>query len=215
MGPRAPSSADALLRDDRSDGASDTLLVKDGGSGGYHCPPSSSSFERRGSWSSSGRRHVSGRKSSFERLSLHFVGLSEPPELSARDDGFEVIEGCDSDNPPKTFFRSFASSRGAPQVLFLNMLLAFALGSTMGVVPAIVTDKYARLNHGYDGDVDCSQALQGPADERPEACLGGSDDAQNASAMASFASNGMTFLSSAVVGSISDQNGRRGECVCA
>ena len=83
-----------------------------------------------------------------------------------------MIEGCDINNPPKTFFRSFASLRGPPQVLLLCMLLEFALGLTVGVVPAIVTDNYTRLNHGYDGDVDCSQALQGPADERPEACLG-------------------------------------------
>ena len=41
----------------------------------------------------------------------------------------------------------------------------------------------------------------------------GSSDAQNASAAASFVSNGLTFVTSSLMGSISDEKGRRGDHV--
>eukprot|EP00567_Pseudictyota_dubia_P003789 CAMPEP_0197446878 /NCGR_PEP_ID=MMETSP1175-20131217/11697_1 /TAXON_ID=1003142 /ORGANISM="Triceratium dubium, Strain CCMP147" /LENGTH=542 /DNA_ID=CAMNT_0042978047 /DNA_START=56 /DNA_END=1684 /DNA_ORIENTATION=+ len=128
----------------------------------------------------------------------HIESLNEAPKTTVSDDHPAVRR--------QSFIRFFASSRGAPQVVFLCMLLALALGSTLGVVPAVVTDRYARLNHGYDGK-DCASFV---SSDKPLECLDGSADAQNAAAAASFVSNGLTFISSSLVGSISDERGRRG-----
>merc|ERR1719203_2327491 len=88
------------------------------------------------------------------------------------------------------------------------LLLALALGSTVGVVPAVVGDRYARLNHGYAGDGTCSE-LAGEG-RQPRECRLGSEDAQNSAAVASFVSNTLTFTTSSLMGSISDEKGRRG-----
>jgi len=69
----------------------------------------------------------------------------------------------------------------------------------------MVTDRFARLNHGYEGE-ECSHFF---LSNKPEACRMGSQDAQNMSAFSSFLSNGLTFFTSAMVGSISDHHGRR------
>jgi DHA1 family tetracycline resistance protein-like MFS transporter len=70
-----------------------------------------------------------------------------------------------------------------------------------------VTDRYARLNHGYSDEKECSfYAIE----DKPAACLAGSGDAQNAAAFASLVSNGLTFLTSSLIGSLSDEHGRRG-----
>ena len=73
-------------------------------------------------------------------------------------------------------------------------------------MPAVVEDRYARLHHGYTG-VPCLELAK---DVRPHECLMGNEDAQNASAMSSFVSNGLTFCTSSLMGSISDERGRRG-----
>ena len=77
------------------------------------------------------------------------------------------------------FIRYFITSSGPPQIITLCLLLALALGSTVGVVPSLVEDRFARLNHGYEG-VPCLQLKMG---ERPQECLLGNDDAQNAAAL--------------------------------
>mmetsp|Transcript_5533 Transcript_5533/g.10131 ORF Transcript_5533/g.10131 Transcript_5533/m.10131 type:complete len:529 (+) Transcript_5533:180-1766(+) len=107
----------------------------------------------------------------------------------------------------ESFLVTFATSDGPPQIVILMLLLALGFGSTIGVVPAVMSDRYARLNHGYTDDRDCS--LFG-MDDKPDACLAGSSDAQNAAAMSNLISNGLTFLTSSLMGSISDERGRRG-----
>ena len=86
-----------------------------------------------------------------------------------------------SDDPEGNtgFIRYFITSSGPPQIITLCLLLALALGSTVGVVPSLVEDRFARLNHGYEG-VPC---LQLKMSERPQECLLGNDDAQNAAAL--------------------------------
>jgi hypothetical protein len=86
-----------------------------------------------------------------------------------------------SDDPEANtgFIRYFITSSGPPQIITLCLLLALALGSTVGVVPSLVEDRFARLNHGYEG-VPCLQLKMG---ERPQECLLGNDDAQNAAAL--------------------------------
>lgn len=108
----------------------------------------------------------------------------------------------------KSFFMEFVESKGPPQIVLLILLLALALGSTVGVVPAVMTDRFARLRHGFVDEQDCSDFPMG--DDKPSACLQGSADAQNAAAFASLVSNSMTFVTGSLMGSISDQRGRKG-----
>jgi hypothetical protein len=75
-------------------------------------------------------------------------------------------------------------------------------------VPAVMTDRYARLNHGYVDERDCAEYGMG---EKPQECLDGSADAQYAVAIESLISNGFTFLTSSLIGSLSDEYGRKGE----
>jgi hypothetical protein len=72
-----------------------------------------------------------------------------------------------------------------------------------------MTDRYARLNHGYSDERDCADYAMG---EKPQECLDGSADAQYAVAIESLISNGFTFLTSSLIGSLSDEYGRKGEC---
>jgi hypothetical protein len=70
-----------------------------------------------------------------------------------------------------------------------------------------MSDRYARLNYGYTDDRDCSDYAMG---QKPQECLDGSADAQTAVAFAEMISNGLTFLTSSLVGSLSDEYGRKG-----
>ena len=108
----------------------------------------------------------------------------------------------------KSFIVQFSTSKGPPQIVILVLLLALGFGSTVGIVPSIMSDRYARLNHGYSGE-DCSAYEH----EKPSECIEGSADAQNAAAIASLVSNGLTLLTSSLIGSISDVHGRRGMLV--
>ena len=124
-------------------------------------------------------------------------------------DGVKLLHNSNSecsDKPTMSFLRYFLSTSGPPQIITLCLLLALALGSTVGVVPAVVEDRYARLSHGYTGE----PCLQIKAGERPHECLLGNDDAQNSAALTSFISNSLTFSTSPLMGSISDERGRRG-----
>lgn len=70
-----------------------------------------------------------------------------------------------------------------------------------------MTDRYARLNHGYEGRQSCADY---DMHDKPQACLDGSADAQSAVAMEQMISNILTFFTSSLVGSISDEYGRKG-----
>jgi hypothetical protein len=71
-------------------------------------------------------------------------------------------------------------------------------------------DRYARLNHGYTDERECSDYGLG---NKPQACLDGSADAQNAVAMEQLVLNTLTFFTSSFMGSMSDEHGRKGACV--
>ena len=71
-----------------------------------------------------------------------------------------------------------------------------------------MTDRYARLNHAYEDERPCTAYTN--ADEKPEACLDGVADAQTAVALQNMISNVLTFFSSPLVGSLSDEYGRKG-----
>jgi len=142
----------------------------------------------------------------------NFVAHLSMDEGSARDDDGarlpdRIGDGADGRASSRSgFLLHFVRSSGPPQIVTLCLLLALALGSTVGVVPAVVEDRYARLRHGYDGE----PCLEVAREERPHECLLGNEDAQNAAAMGNFVSNALTFATSSLMGSISDENGRRG-----
>ena len=143
------------------------------------------------------------------RRFLTHLSMGDESCRSLHDDD-DAAAPTQNGKPPSSsmvdFLRHFAGTDGPPQIILLCLLLAVALGSTIGVVPAVMTDRYARLGHGYGGGTPCMDLAR---DERPEACRLGNDDAQNASAAVSFVSNVLTFVTSGLVGSISDERGRR------
>jgi hypothetical protein len=76
-------------------------------------------------------------------------------------------------------------------------------------VPAVMTDRYARLNHDYSDQTYCADYSM---NDKPKACLLGSADAQNAVAFEQLISNIFTFFTSSLIGSLSDEYGRKGSC---
>jgi DHA1 family tetracycline resistance protein-like MFS transporter len=106
----------------------------------------------------------------------------------------------------KNFFSAFVKAKGAIPVFIIATLLSSAIAMTVGVVPEILSDRYARLYHHYDGPT-CSNFDH---ELMPEACRNGEDDAQEASAWATLLLNMLTLFFNPVVGSLSDVHGRRG-----
>lgn len=126
---------------------------------------------------------------------------------------FPTAQQMDPSLPPpsrsmrrESFIVQFAKTKGPPQITLIMMLVAIGLGSTIGVVPAVMMDRFARLNHGYTGIETCTSIA---VDARPSACFAGSADAQNAAAEASLVMNVLTFLTSSLIGSLSDEHGRK------
>jgi MFS family permease len=103
------------------------------------------------------------------------------------------------------FFTSFRNSRGSVEALILCMLLSLGLATTIGIVPTVIADRYARIKYGWDGQPCYSL----DHDVMPYACIQGGDDAQTGNAYKSLVQNLLLFLSNPVVGSQSDVQGRR------
>jgi hypothetical protein len=66
----------------------------------------------------------------------------------------------------------------------------------------------SRLNHGYEGEADCYNMYTGDDYVKPKACFAGSADAQSAIALSNPISNGPTFITLSLIGSLSDEYGR-------
>lgn len=143
-------------------------------------------------------------------ISLSSSSASLPSVSQGTDTGeyrrFSMEKEVDNTTTNKSFLRTFSQTSGPPQIALLCLIYALALGSTVGVVPNVMTDRYARINHGFSNEDNCSLYNR---ENKPLECKFGSEDAQNATAIASFISNMLTFLSSAIVGSISDRRGRK------
>lgn len=137
----------------------------------------------------------------------NFITHFSMDEGGAHGDRTNLLESKD-DSTNSQFLRHFLNTSGPPQVITLCFLISLALGSTVAVVPAVVEDRYARLRHGYDGEASC---LDIPKIDRPQECLFGNEDAQNAAAMSGFIHSTLTFATSSLIGSISDERGRVGE----
>jgi DHA1 family tetracycline resistance protein-like MFS transporter len=130
----------------------------------------------------------------------------------------------------RRFLLDSIRSKAVFPAFFISVLLSFSIGLTVGIVPEVLTDRYARLYHGYDagadnhanatysetgegGDYRGLQPLQHcweyDTDSMPEACVLGADDAQTGSAYGMLVQNLLTLFFNAVVGSYSDEKGRR------
>ena len=96
---------------------------------------------------------------------------------------------------------------GIPQIIGIALLLAMAMGTTIGIIPSIMTERIAKLRYGYDGP-SCHTFLQND-DSKPMECIAGSTDAQTAASVAALLANTLTLLTSSMIGSISDIHGRR------
>ena len=107
----------------------------------------------------------------------------------------------------ESFLIQFVKTKGPPQITLILMLVALGLGSCIGVIPAVMTDRFARLHFGYTGEEECSDILH----SKPAACLDASAQAQSAVASSNFVSNLLTFLTSSLIGSLSDEYGRKGK----
>jgi hypothetical protein len=90
-------------------------------------------------------------------------------------------------------------------------LLAIGYGSTMGITPAIMSDRYARINHNYIG-VPCDSFTSSTNDIKPNECFLGNNDAQSAASVSNLISNTLTFCTASLMGSLSDEYGRKGMC---
>ena len=101
------------------------------------------------------------------------------------------------------FFRSFLKAKGVKSLVFATVLLALGSGCVVGVIPAQIADRYARLHHGYAGPPCGSLQI------KPEECQAGTDDAQSASVWSNLALSLNALFFNPVVGSHSDQAGRR------
>eukprot|EP00536_Pseudo-nitzschia_multiseries_P012759 jgi/Psemu1/209599/e_gw1.505.40.1 len=98
-------------------------------------------------------------------------------------------------------------SRAVVVAFWSSVLLSFSMGLTVGIMPRILTDRYARLYHGSPPSPPCWEF---DTDSMPEACSRGADDAQTGSAWATFVMNLLVFFCNASIGSYSDSHGRRG-----
>jgi MFS family permease len=142
-------------------------------------------------------------------------GHSPPLDDYSSDIKYTALQELDPHEPVprpsvyrrKSFIVQFANTKGPPQIAFLLMLIALGLGCTIGVVPAVMSDRFARLNHGYNGAGCASFGMH----DKPSECLDGSSDAQNTAALSSLISNTLTFTTSSLLGSLSDEHGRRRE----
>jgi hypothetical protein len=144
-----------------------------------------------------------------------------PTERRRSSVHFSTIQKLDPDHPMirrslirrESFIVQFAKTKGPPEITFLMMLVAIGLGSTIGVVPAVMSDRFARMNHGYEDAADCASYGREDDNLKPPACFMGSADAQAAAASSNLISNVLTFLTSSLIGSFSDEHGRRGNYI--
>ena len=105
-----------------------------------------------------------------------------------------------------SFLKIFFRAKGTIPILIMSTLVAFGMGSVIGIVPDVVSDRYARIRYHYSGP-DCTSYTRF---DKPDACQNGADDAQASAAGATLALNLLTLIFNPVVGSYSDRQGRRG-----
>ena len=138
---------------------------------------------------------------SVEPLNPNSDSLQEEG-LSTQDNEWQEVNEVDS---YLDFLSTFVSSKPAVHLLVIAFFMAMGVGSTVGVVPALMADRYARLHHGYTGEENCFSYPE----NKPDACVEGANDSQEAAAMTTLATNIFTLFCNSVIGSMSDTYGRR------
>ena len=151
--------------------------------------------------SSSGTTYFSD-SDNMEYLHTNLGGDAQEGDRDFAGDDDGVIDGETS----ASFCTHFLSTPGPAAIIFMCMLYALAAGATIGVVPSVMTDQYAKVYHGFDHHDSCANYGK---DEKPQACQDGASNAQTAAVSSSFVSNTLTFLTSSLIGSLSDEYGRR------
>ena len=76
-------------------------------------------------------------------------------------------------------------------------------------IPSVMTDRYAHLEYDLWQNVTCRSF---ETSEKPPACFAASADAQQAVANRHLLANAFTFFTSSLVGSLSDEYGRKRKC---
>ena len=117
-----------------------------------------------------------------------------------------VVSAATGDDAHFPFFRTFFASVGALRLLVLALLLSLGIGSVVSIVPEVLSDRFARTSHHYDG-APCSTF-----DDRsdiPVECVQGGEDAQRFAADANLIKNVLIFLFASIVGSMTDCRGRK------
>lgn len=116
---------------------------------------------------------------------------------------------CASDTinkPYKDFIKELFQVDGPFQLLVVCVFMSFGFG-TLGIAPAITQDSYAKLHYGYTGEscsIDSENGIYN------HACELASAEAQKKASFSSFAQYFLLFLTSPLVGSLSDRWGRKG-----
>ena len=129
------------------------------------------------------------------------------------------------------------NKQGGWQIILIGFLTAVGLGSVLGVIPQITTQRYAEELYGYntnsyvvdgtDNDESSSQQPLPPCnsfgnnintmnndddnnyDAVPEECILGANYAQSAASITTFTRNILALLLNGIAGSYSDIHGRR------
>lgn len=104
------------------------------------------------------------------------------------------------------FIWNFCSSSGPPQVVLVTFLTTLSYGAIVALLPEVSTQRFAVLTYGYEG-ADCNTFEQ--HQQKPDACLLGSADAQDAHAFSEFVANILIVLTGSLIGSITDTHGRK------
>ena len=120
--------------------------------------------------------------------------------IAGEEDEESPLQSCCS------FLKMFFCAKGTIPILIMSTLVAFGMGSVIGIVPDVVADRYARIRYHYSGP-DCTSYTRF---DKPDACQNGADDAQASAAAATLALNVLTLIFNPIVGSYSDRHGRRG-----
>ena len=107
----------------------------------------------------------------------------------------------------RTFLGEFNSATGARLIVVLGFLTAIGIGGLVGVVPQVITQRFAELYYGLEEGIHCREM----SGVKPAACLEGSEYAQGAASYCVLARNLLAILTNSLAGSYTDVHGRRGE----
>lgn len=139
----------------------------------------------------------------IEQEELHSRTHEKTEQQRAKQNKTNVtmVTNRSSDGVLRTFF----GSKATIAILIVSALLSIGIGCTVGIVPEILSDRYARLHHSYSGP-SCSDWAD---NVMPQPCRNGADDAQAASAIGTLVLNIFTLFCNPIVGSLSDVHGRK------